>query len=100
MKKSRLVWLLMVVCALWLALPARGQGDVLSREHDEGVATGEERRQALATLTDAARRSLDAGEREAAARLLNRAGRLQLLLHRHQESLAAHGEALSALGRS
>jgi CHAT domain-containing protein len=101
MKKLRLIWLLIVVCALSPAPSARGQGDdVLSRESDEGVANGEERRQALATLTAAARRSLDAGESASAARLLNRAGRLQLMLNRQEESLAVYREALSALGPS
>ena len=101
MKRLRLIWMLVVVCALCPALPARGQGgDVLSREHDEGTATEEERQQVLTTLKTAARSSLDAGEPEAAARLLNRVGRLQLMLHMQQASLAAHREALSALGRS
>jgi CHAT domain-containing protein len=100
MKKPHLVWLLIVVCALCPAPSTRGQGDdVLLRENDEGVTTGEERRAALAVLTDAARRSLDAGEPATAARLLNRAGRLQLLLNRHVESLALYREALSAVGR-
>jgi CHAT domain-containing protein len=102
-KRLRLVWLLALACALSPAAAASpwGQGgDVLSRESDEGALTEEERRQALAVLTAAARSSLDAGEPSAAARFLNRAGRLQLRLNRPAESLAAYREALSALGRS
>jgi CHAT domain-containing protein len=103
-KRLRLSWLLAAVCALSSATAvgwAWGQdGDVLSRESDEHALTEEERRDALATLTEAARRSLDAGETVRAARFLNRAGRLQLRLNLPQESLATYREALSALGQT
>jgi CHAT domain-containing protein len=93
MKKLHpLLLLLMLGCALWLSHAARAA--------DEAAATTEERQRALASLLEAARRARDSGEAAEAARLLNRAGRLQLKLNLPQDALATYGDASALLEKS
>ena len=93
---------LLLAAALCLALHApapgaQGDADAAVREADERAATVEERRGALASLLESARRLRESGEAAAAARALNRAGRLRLRLNSPQEALATYREALSLL---
>lgn len=96
MKKTLLNALMLT---LTFVLPAanlrQGQDeDVLTRESDERATTAVEKERSLAVLISEAGRLRDAGESLKAARLLNRAGRLQWLLNRTQEALATYGDAL------
>jgi tetratricopeptide (TPR) repeat protein len=98
MKKTLLIALLLLT---FLVPPPRrgacaGQDeDVLARDTDEKATTPEEKERALNVLLAEAGRLRDAGEPLKAARLLNRAGRLQLLLHRQQDALATFRDALA-----
>lgn len=95
--KSRLLSLLLVLLVLSHASARQSQEDyVLTRESDEAAITVEERQHALTVLLDAAGRLRDAGEPVKAARLLNRAGSLRLLLNQPQEALATYRDALAA----
>jgi CHAT domain-containing protein len=96
MIKLRLIFLLILVCALLSAPPGlqAQDEDVLSREGDESATTTEVRQRALTTLLDAARRLRDTGESLKAARCMNRAGRLQLRLNQPQDALATYRDAL------
>lgn len=95
--KARLTPLLFVVLVLSPAFARQGQDDyVLTREGDESAFTVEERQHALATLLGAAGRLRDTAEPLKAARFLNRAARLQLLLNRHREALATYRDAMAA----
>jgi CHAT domain-containing protein len=98
MIKTRLILLLVMACVLSAASAARAQGDdVLTREDDESATTAEERERALAALSAAAGQSRNAGDALAAARFLNRAGRLQLRLNLPQDALATYRDALAIL---
>src|SRR2546421_12124155 len=64
---------------------------------DDDAVSLEGRQEALRKLEEAAGLFLSAGEREEAARALNRAGRLQLLLNAPKDALETHSRALSLL---
>ena len=64
---------------------------------DDNAASLEQRQEALRKLEEAARLFLGAGETEEAARVLNRAGRLQLILNAPRDALDTHGRALALL---
>jgi hypothetical protein len=99
MIKLRIISLL-VICALLLPLHSvlhAQNEDVLTRERDESATTTEEREHALTVLLDAARQFRNNGELLEAARLMNRAGRLQLRLTRPQDALATYNEAQALL---
>lgn len=89
---------------LYLLLPASAphaqHEDVLTRESDESATTREERERSLMTLLTAARQWRDAGEALKAARFLNRAGRLQLLLNLSQDAIATYQQALTILNQT
>lgn len=97
--------LLLLAAALCLAQSAgvRGASDDLETARqsaaaaDDGAVGLEARREALGKLEEAARLFLNAGESLEAARALNRAGRLQLLLSAPQDALDSHRRALSLL---
>lgn len=72
-------------------LAAAANDDALSRE---------ERLAALRKLEEAARLLLNAGEKVEAARVLNRTGRLHLILHAPQDALNSHLKALALLEQS
>lgn len=67
---------------------------------NDNATTLEERRAALDHLQEAARLFLSAGEPIEAARTLNRAGRLQLLMNEPRKSIQAHNEALRLIQSS
>ncbi|HYY93416.1 MAG TPA: CHAT domain-containing protein [Pyrinomonadaceae bacterium] len=97
--------LLLLAAALCLAQGARvrGASDDLEAARqaasaaDDSAVGLEARREALGKLEEAARLFLNAGERLEAARALNRAGRLQLLLSAPQDALDSHRRALALL---
>ena len=64
---------------------------------DDNAIGLEERREALKKLEEAVRLFLSVGETEEAARVLNRVGRLQLILNAPQDALASHHRALTLL---
>ncbi|MCA1621213.1 MAG: CHAT domain-containing protein [Acidobacteria bacterium] len=72
----------------------------LASEADDHARTVEARRESVVKLEESARLSLEAGGREEAARALNRAGLLLLLLNDDRAALAAHRRALSLLTRA
>ncbi|HEX8502333.1 MAG TPA: CHAT domain-containing tetratricopeptide repeat protein [Pyrinomonadaceae bacterium] len=97
--------LLLTAAALCLALAARApraqtDSDPDGREADERAATVEERRGALQSQLEAARRLRQAGEWAGAARALNRAGRLRFRLSLPEEAASAHREALALAARA
>ncbi|MFL6286002.1 MAG: CHAT domain-containing protein [Pyrinomonadaceae bacterium] len=97
MTKALLITLLVMTFVLPSALARAGRDeDVLVRESDERAISAEERERALGALLSEASRLRDAGETLRATRFLNRAGRLQLLLNRTDESLATYKDALAA----
>ena len=93
-----LVLCLAAACAH--AALAQGAEDAAAREADYRAVTVEERRAALASLLDEARRLDEAGEPSQAARRLNRAGRLQLQLNLSEDALATYRRARALLRRS
>lgn len=100
MINRRLILLLALCLLLPVPAPQAEDEDVLSRENDERVTTRGERERSLMTLLAAARQARDAGDQLKAARFLNRAGRLQLMLNRSQDAIATYQEALSILNQT
>lgn len=93
--------LLLLLCISWPASALRAQdADLLTRESDESATTTEERERTLAWLLTAAGQLRKAGETLKAARVLNRAGHLQLQLSRPGDALASYQEALALLKRT
>ncbi len=97
----RLSSLFVVLC---LALIVRAQTNnpvetarQLASTANDSANTLEERQDALRKLQDAAQLFLGADEKIEAARVLNRAGRLQLILNSPSDSINAHNQALSLL---
>ena len=76
---------------------AQDQGDVLNRDSDERVTTVDERQQTVAILLAAAETARSIGDSVKAARYLNRAGRLQLVLAHADEALQNYQQALSTV---
>ena len=70
---------------------------IAAAANDNAVSL-EDRQDALKKLNEAVQLFLDAGEKEEAARTLNRAGRLQLLLNAPNDALNSHRQALALLG--
>jgi CHAT domain-containing protein/tetratricopeptide (TPR) repeat protein len=64
---------------------------------NDNATTLAERQDALHKLQESARLFVSAGEKIEAARVLNRAGRLQLILNSPQDSIDTHNHALSLL---
>ncbi|HEX8845170.1 MAG TPA: CHAT domain-containing protein [Pyrinomonadaceae bacterium] len=64
--------------------------------NDDAISL-EERQEALKRLEEAARLFISAGETIEAARVLNRAGHLQLILNKPQDALDSHRQALALL---
>jgi CHAT domain-containing protein len=98
--------LLLLLAALLCLVPgarALGASDAVEEARqiaaaaDDDAAGLEGRREALKKLEEAARLFLDAGETLEAARALNRAGRLQLLLNAPRVALDSHRQALTLL---
>jgi len=99
MNRLRLI-LLVVLAFLWQPAPPSQSEDILSREGDESATTTDERRLALATLVEAAEGYRHAGEPLRAARLLNRAARLQIRLNLPHEAVATYHDALTVLSQA
>jgi CHAT domain-containing protein len=66
---------------------------------DDNAVSLEGRREALKKLEESARLFLSVGETVEAARVLNRVGRLQLILNAPQDALESHQRALDLLER-
>ena len=98
MKIASLLLLCLLLALGGLPSPARAQeSDVLNRDSDERVNSLEERQQTVATLLTAAETARNNGNAVKAARFLNRAGRLQLLLTNPDEALKNHQKALDTV---
>lgn len=96
MMKALLIALLVMTYILPPAYVRPQDEEVLARDSDEHATTTEERKRSLAVLLTAAGQLRDTEESVKAARYLNRAGRLQLLLNLTQESLSTYRDAIAA----
>jgi CHAT domain-containing protein/tetratricopeptide (TPR) repeat protein len=96
-KTSRLLLCLFLALAGFPSGALTQVSDVLTRESDERVSSLEERQQTVATLLSAAEAAINSDDPVKAARFLNRAGRLQLLLSHPLEALKSHQQALSTI---
>jgi CHAT domain-containing protein/Tfp pilus assembly protein PilF len=100
MRKLHLL-LLLLLCISWPASALQAQDeDLLAREDDERATTTEERERTLASLLTTAVRLRNNGETLQTARVLNRAGRLQLKLSLPEDALASYQDALRILKRT
>jgi CHAT domain-containing protein/predicted negative regulator of RcsB-dependent stress response len=110
MRLTRATLAPLLFASLALGLAARSaareaQGVSAEAQHlassaDDYAATLAGRREALRLLEEAARLHSEAGQGREAARALNRAGRLRLLLSEPRAALEAHRRALSLLARA
>lgn len=96
-KISRLLLYVMLLGQVASGIRAQDNADVLNRDGDERVTTLEGRQQTVAILLAAAETARNTGDSVRAARLLNRVGRLQLLLNQSDEALTTFHEALSTI---
>ena len=86
---------------LWSgAVPRAQDAQTLIRIEDERLTTREQRTEALTSILNAATEARAAGDGATAARLLNRAGRLQFRLHEPEIALATFQEVRTILGDS
>jgi CHAT domain-containing protein/predicted negative regulator of RcsB-dependent stress response len=88
--------LALVVRAQETTNPIETARQLSSAANDTGI-TLPERKDALQKLETSAQLFLSAGEKLEAARVLNRVGRLQLILGSTSDSISAHNQALSLL---
>jgi CHAT domain-containing protein/predicted negative regulator of RcsB-dependent stress response len=93
-----------LVLVLCFALAAQAQttnpvdtARQLAATANDNATTLPERNEALQKLQQAAQLFIGAGEKIEAARVLNRVGRLQLILTLPQDSISTHNQALSLL---
>lgn len=93
MRSLRFILLLLVVIATIVGPRSHAQDDILLRDEDDVAITKAERQRALDTLLPAAQQLRSSGEVVKAAVLLNRAGRLQMLLSLPEQALATYREA-------
>jgi tetratricopeptide (TPR) repeat protein len=93
----------MVVLCLVLNVPAQDTVSTVDRARQIAATTNDnatalqQRQEALKNLEEAAQLFLSAGETVEAARVLNRVGRLHLILNSPQNAIATHNQALSIL---
>ena len=92
-----LLCLILVIIQAATTNRAQDQGDILNRDSDERVSTVDERQQTVAILLAAAETARNTGDSVKAARYLNRAGRLQLLLTQPDKSLKTYQDALTTV---
>jgi CHAT domain-containing protein/tetratricopeptide (TPR) repeat protein len=100
--KRRGISLVVVLCAC-LAYYHGSQAqlpDVLNRDNDDSARTVEEKQQALSAVLTAAQQARGTGDVLAAARFMNRAGRLQLSLNLLQDGLVTYQDTLNLLNQS
>jgi CHAT domain-containing protein len=97
---------LAVLLCLVTGVRALGPSDAVETARQMAAAANDnaagldERRESLKKLEESVRLFLGAGETGEAARMLNRAGRLQLILNAPQDALASHRRALALLKRA
>ncbi len=99
---------LLAVLVLGLIAIAQGQvtsGSIetarqLAAAANDDAATLQERQEALRKLDESAQLFITGGETLEAARILNRAGRLQLILNSPQDAITSHNKALDLLKQS
>ena len=72
----------------------------LAAAANDNAATLQERQEALRKLDESAQLFINGGETLEAARILNRAGRLQLILNSPQDAITSHNKALDLLKQS
>src|SRR5438128_12624647 len=87
-------WLVSSVQALD-ASDAKETARQLAAQADDQVFSLKGRQDALKVLEEAVQLFLSVGEKEEAARTLNRVGRLQLLLNTPNDALNSHRQALT-----
>jgi CHAT domain-containing protein len=100
--RNTFVVLVIILCSVLItqALDVSETKDLARRtaaQARDAASTLEERQEALKELTEAVRLYLISGENVEAARVLNRAGRLQLKLNKLDDALANHHQALALL---
>ncbi len=107
MKRLKTPRLLLAVLVLGLIAVAQGQGTdsietarQLAAAANDNAATLPERQEALRKLNESAQLFISGGEKLEAARTLNRAGRLQLILNSPQDAITSHNKALDLLKES
>jgi CHAT domain-containing protein len=93
MRSVRFILLLLVVIATIVGPRSHAQDDILLRDEDDVAITKAERQRALDTLLPAAQQLRSSGETARAAVLMNRVGRLQMLLSLPEQALATYQEA-------
>jgi CHAT domain-containing protein len=96
-KLSRLLLYVMLLGQVVSGSRAQDNADVINRDGDERVTTLEGRQQTAAILLAAAETARNTADSVKAARLLNRVGRLQLLLNQSDEALKTFQDALSTI---
>src|SRR5205823_5787603 len=97
--------LVFLAAILWLvsgaqalnASDAKAAARQRAAEADDQAISLKGRQEALRKLAEAVQLFLSAGEKEEAARTLNRVGRLQLLLNAPNDALNSHRQALTLL---
>src|SRR6185503_11086768 len=98
MNRPKMPRLLLAVLLLGLIAIAQGQGTSdsietarqLAAAANDNAATLPERQEALRKLNESAQLFINGGEPLEAARILNRAGRLQLILNSPQDAITSH----------
>jgi len=100
MPRHLLIFVLLCLAIVVQAQVASDSKEVarqLASSANDRATTRVDRQAALTKLQEAAQRFLDAGENIEAARVLNRVGRLQLLLNSLQDAIDSHNQALNLL---
>ncbi|HKQ05243.1 MAG TPA: CHAT domain-containing protein [Blastocatellia bacterium] len=93
---AALFWLVAGAAALHASVATESARQLADGADDTAISL-KDRQEALKKLTEAAQLFLDSGQKEEAARALNRAGRLQLLLNAPNDAINSHRQALTLL---
>src|SRR5215216_1961209 len=91
---------LAVVIQAQVASDSKEVARQLAASANDSATTRVDRQAALTKLQESARLFLNAGENIEAARVLNRMGRLQLLLNSLEDAINSHNQALDLLKRA
>ena len=108
MNRLKMPRLLLALLVLGITAIAHGQetSDSIERARqlaaaaNDNAATLQERQDALQKLKESAQLFMSGGEKLEAARVLNRVGRLHLLLNSPQDAITSHNESLNLLKES
>jgi len=105
MNRLKMPRLLLALLVLGITAIAHGQGTSerarqLAAAANDNAATLQERQDALQKLKESAQLFMSGGEKLEAARVLNRVGRLQLLLNSPQDAITSHNDSLNLLKES